>query len=184
MSAAPQIVCQVCFTQQDNAWDCVVCGSPLHDKPKHWAVPVQQVEGLELTRFEDGGNVSFERIPDLVLTSADDGIDPLPDELEGLELTRYGEVEVAAEIVPEFEATALVSSAPAAVAAALACRYCGTPWQEGTSVFCARCGMRVSSRVAPRAPALQTGQVSCRGCGMPDQVVGSLCRSCQQPIVS
>lgn len=184
MSAAPQIVCPVCFTQQDNAWDCAVCGSALHDRPKHWAVPVEQVQELEPTLFGDAGNVSLEPMPDLELTSADDGVEPLPDMLDGLELTRYDDVpEPLPDAVPAFEPTAIDAPAPAAVPGPVACRYCGTPWQAGMSVFCARCGMRVASRPAPAPVRADASAVrTCRGCGMPDQALGSLCKSCQQPI--
>lgn len=184
MSAAPQIVCPVCFTQQDNAWDCAACGSPLHERPKHWAVPVDPVEGLELTALGDGGNAAAEPMPDLEPTAADDGVEPLPEVLEDLEVTRYEDApEPLPEALPAFEPTALDTREAAAPAGPIACRYCGTPWREGSSVFCAGCGMRVSARAATRAPVGDADLRTCRGCGMPEQVLGTLCKSCQQPIV-
>ncbi len=186
--SAPQIVCPVCHTQQDNAWDCVVCGASLHDRPKHWAVPVQQVEGLETTRLDEAGNVALDRMPGLELTSVDDGIEPLPDGLEGLEPTHFEtqDVPVQTEPVPAFEATALDEKVAAPVPAAIACRYCGTSWQQGMSVFCGRCGMRVGAApgaAAKRLTAADGDLATCRGCGLPEQRVGSLCGSCQQPVI-
>lgn len=184
MSQQPQIVCQVCFTQQDNAWDCVVCGSALHDKPRHWAVPVEQVEGLELTALPDAGNVMMERLPGLETNSADDGVEPLPEVLEGLELTSYETPAVATAQLPDFEPTALDAPAAPVRPGATACRYCGTPWYPGGNIFCARCGMRVGS--APRAAREEEreGRAACQSCGLPDQPVGGACRGCQQKVIA
>src|SRR5690606_34338145 len=70
-----QIVCGVCGTRQENAWDCAVCGAALHDRPRHWQVPVEPLEGLEPTRIGDGGNVAAARLPDLMTTAIVDGVE-------------------------------------------------------------------------------------------------------------
>ena len=181
MSATQQIVCPVCFTQQPNAWDCAVCGAALHDKPKHWAVPVEQVEGLEITRFDDPGNLALEPMPGLERTGLDDGWEPLPEEVEGLEPTHFeASGPVVPEPIPTLEPTALAAPEGHAAPQGTSCRYCGTPWDPRGSVFCSRCGLRVHTR--PRQEAKMETGVTCPGCGMPDQESGSFCRSCQAPL--
>lgn len=184
--STPLITCPVCFTQQPNAWDCAVCGVGLHDKPRHWAVPLEPVEGLEITSLETAGNVAVEAMPDLETTALDDGVEPLPESVDELETTAFEPVQaLPPSYVPEFEPTALDAREPGAEAlAAVACRYCGTPWPPGSSIFCGRCGMRVGSRAPASSAAVEVGgEAACRACGSPGQPLGGLCGDCGQPVV-
>src|SRR5690606_31920898 len=128
--------------------------------------------------LEDGGNVALERMPGLELNGVDDGYEPLPEVLEGLELTSFAPVEAAPVPVLDLEPTALPAVGEVTPRGAAACRYCGTPWQAGRSIFCARCGMRVGEAPPPRADEAGERGV-CTGCGLADQPIGRACRACQ-----
>lgn len=179
MSSAPQIVCQVCGTRQDNAWDCAFCGSALHDKPRHWEVPVAPLPDLEPTAVGDGGNVAVPTMPDLEPTAVGAAPEPLPDWVPELEPTAFGEVgQVPVEPLPDVEPTAVAEPAtPAAAMGSTTCRYCGTPWAPGGSIFCGRCGMRVGLATQTVAAA-DEDSATCTSCGRQDQPIGGLCAGC------
>jgi len=96
-----------------------------------------------------------------------------------------GPVEVQAEVVADIEPTALAAGEPATAAATgdATCRYCGTPWRPGSSIFCARCGMRIPTQGAPRTEAASS-LTNCPGCGTPGQTVGARCSSCGQKVIA
>jgi hypothetical protein len=176
----PTIVCQVCETQQPNAWDCAACGAALHEKPRHWTIAVPPIEGLEGTRLTDAGNVVIERLPGWEPTeqNADAAIPDLP--LAGLEHTSF---EPAAEVaasapMPGFESHRLEPGGPSAPLSALACGACGTPWRPGASAFCERCGLRLSiPRARAGAPSAGTS-VACPACGVGNLAIGADCPRC------
>lgn len=178
-----QIVCGVCGTRQENAWDCAVCGAALHDRPRHWQVPVEPLEGLEPTRIGDGGNVAAARLPDLMTTAIVDGVEPLPERLEGLEPTSLSApVELPPDPLAELEPTAFAPAPLPAPRMGTICRYCGTAWEPGGSIFCARCGMRVGEPPARASAGGEAGRATCPGCGLPDQKVGALCSNCHERV--
>lgn len=173
----PQIVCRVCGTRQENAWDCAVCGRPLHERPRV-AVAVEPPPGFEPTRLNEDANVGVGTLPDLVPTALDDGGEPLPERFDLLEPTSFAAAEAPVEALPDLEPTAFAEvEVPAA--AQVVCRYCGTAWHEGQSIFCSRCGMRVGTRARRRE---EEAIVACRSCGARGQRPGRLCSHCLEPV--
>lgn len=184
--SAPQIVCPVCHTPQANAWDCVVCGGSLHDKPRHWAVPVEALSDFESTPFADPGSLPVEPLAGLEQTAfvGWEAASPLP--IEGLETTAY-EIsgEISLDVVPGLETTAFEPDGLPTPMLPVICRYCGTSWREG-SVFCGGCGVRVGSSQragAERASGERTESLACKACGAPGQASGSRCARCGHQVV-
>lgn len=180
--SAPQIVCPVCHTRQPNAWDCAVCGGSLHDKPRHWQVPVQPLEGLETTALSDPGQPAVELLEGLEITSfAGEGPIETAGPLEGLETTGWGEFgDGPVEALPDLEATSFVVDALPTPLLPTVCRYCGTPWREG-SIFCGGCGVRVATRGSDGDHA-GSATVTCKACGVLGQVPGRMCLGCGQQV--
>lgn len=195
--SAPQIVCPVCHTRQPNAWDCVVCGGSLHDKPRHWQVPVEALEGLETTALATEDPVGVERLEGLEITSLGGGGAPpeggVP--LEGLETTHFDggdlsfETDLAIDVVMDDDVLPLPGLEPTSFEAETlptpllptVCRYCGTPWREG-SIFCGGCGVRVTSLVRSSGEDSDPATTTCRACGTLGQVPGRLCIGCGQKV--
>lgn len=177
--SAPSIVCPVCHTQQPNAWDCVVCGGSLHDKPKHWQVPVAPLEGLETTALPDTGNLALDRLEGLEITSHTEAPPPaLGGRLEGLEPTGFETTafEGPGETLEALEPTSHGVEALPSPLLPVTCRYCGTPWREG-SIFCRGCGVRVTT--LQKAPeGAEPATVTCSHCGTLGQVPGRPCIGC------
>lgn len=147
------IVCQFCHSRQPNAWDCAVCGRPLHERPTSKGLETPALPDLEPTLQERGGEVGAVRVDGLETTSVvgEEGIGGVASNvaippLEGWEPTLVDDVPLAVpasdpELVLEF--TELADPEPPTARGALVCRYCATPGRSDGSRFCPRCGMRI-----------------------------------------
>ena len=195
MTTQPMIVCTFCETQQPNAWDCSNCGRPLHERPRNAPVPVEALAELEQTALPSAGNVALGAVEGLEATAMVDSkaiaVAPSGDPaVEATALVDSRAIATTPDAVPELERTRIDEDAPTALPTAIACRYCGTPWQGG-SRLCARCGMKVAVPAAllgakPAAgaarPADDGERVNCTSCGARNQVPGVMCSSCGQLI--
>ncbi|HWV39496.1 MAG TPA: hypothetical protein VN033_13585 [Vulgatibacter sp.] len=146
--SVPEIVCQFCHARQPNAWDCAHCGRPLHERPTLQGLQTPTLPELELHAF-DAGNVAVAQVEGLEPTAVVDEASPPPDlpagTLEGLEVTRVDDPgEVPTDFSIELEPTQVAEAEAPEERGPIVCRYCRTPWREGMSVFCVRCGMRIS----------------------------------------
>jgi len=143
------IVCQVCHTRQPNAWDCAVCGRPLHERSTAAGLVTETLPELELTSLGDGGDAHVPPVDGLELTALVDEGTEVPaaaGTVEGLEPTLIddpGEPPPLRDPELEIEPTPLAPIEAPTGRGPVVCRYCSTPWREGSSRFCPRCGMRV-----------------------------------------
>lgn len=146
--SVPEIVCQFCHVRQPNAWDCASCGRPLHERPTLQGLETPALPELELHAF-DAGNVAVAAVEGFEVTALVDDSAPPPDlppaTLEGLEVTLLDDPgAVPEDLSIELEPTQVADAEALEERGPVTCRYCGTPWREGMSVFCVRCGMRIS----------------------------------------
>lgn len=146
--SVPEIVCQFCHVRQPNAWDCAQCGRPLHERPTLAGLETHALPELELHAF-DAGNVAVPALEGFEVTALVDESAPAAwppaATLEGLEVTLLDDPgDVPADLSIELEPTQVADAEVFEERGPIVCRYCGTGWREGMSVFCVRCGMRVS----------------------------------------
>ncbi len=142
----PQIICPFCHSRQPNAWDCAVCGRALHERPTSQGLQVAPLPELELHRQADVGDVPDAPVDGLELTALADGSGGDAAALEGLEPTLLddgGNVALPQDPSLEIEHTQLDDGPMKLAPGPVICRYCGTPWRDGSSIFCARCAMRI-----------------------------------------
>jgi len=179
------ITCPLCEHQQEFGLECEACGKDLGALGALGPPPARDepLEGLE--RQELVGDVASEPLLDL-------------------ELTPYQRVEVAAEVTPELERTAVepVGEVPVEPMIDLShdrandtdprtpmeegpvtCRYCRhvQPPQR----LCERCGMSLPSRAvaAPSSASVRVPEVRarCRFCGAP-ALAGQRCGDCGREV--
>ncbi len=184
MADQPLIVCPVCETRQPNAWFCAVCGKALHALPKHLPVATPALEDLELTVVDPARvNVAVYPIEGLEATRhapVAAPADPIPE----VEPTILESPSLPAETLPGFEATGLAPSEEHTAYGPVTCKVCGTPWVQGTSRFCARCGVRLSipeeylGVAPPEVEAPTEERVTCPSCSARGQVPGGRCLAC------
>ncbi|AKU90496.1 hypothetical protein [Vulgatibacter incomptus] len=137
------IVCHFCHTRQPNAWDCAVCARPLHERPTLQGLVTETLPELELHAIGGGENVAATPVEGLEQTALVEHFGA--PQLEGLDgsLLEPTLLEAApalpVEMLPDLEPS--LTADPPAPKGPVVCRYCGTPWREGSSRFCARCAM-------------------------------------------
>jgi len=181
------IVCPVCEHQQAAGFECEVCGKELVPPAARPQAPmaVQRVEGLE-TRPERVGEVPVAPMPELAVSryrNVEVQVEAVPD----VEQTRQAAVgNVAVERLGELtEDRAAPVGAPTPVSAGpVTCRYCRNVQASG--VICDRCGMRLPVFAAPVVAGVAVSggvreQVRCRACGAP-AYTGERCTDCGHEI--
>lgn len=182
------MICPVCEHQQDFGVECEVCGKELGGIGDLGPPPIQleRIEGLEVTVPEPLGEVPVEKMGEL-------------------EVTRFAAVNVASDVTPDLDYTAMAPVGEVAVeqvdlsedrvpddgqrtalaTGPVACRYCRHVQASGS--LCERCGMKLP--VVNAEPAAIVGtmigssdtKARCRSCGAPAKA-GERCGDCGREV--
>lgn len=179
------MICPVCEHQQDFGLECDVCGKTLGGLEGLGPPPIREerVEGLEATLSQDVGDIAVERMGDLELSrfaNVDVAVQSIPD-VEPNRAAPVGNVaidrvaDLTVDRVPDDGQRTALPEGP------LTCRYCRH--QQISGAICDRCGMKLP-QVAP-PPLVVGGQlmnaddlkVRCRACGAP-ATAGKKCTDC------
>lgn len=179
------MICPVCEHQQAFGLECEVCGKVLGGLDGLGPPPVREerVEGLEATLSDAVGDVAIERMGDLELSRYADvqvAVQAIPDvepnraaDVGDVQVERIGDLTV--DRVPDDGQRTALPEGP------LTCRYCRNVQAAGA--MCERCGMKlpqviiVPQIIGGALLSAEDVKVRCRSCGAP-ATAGKKCSDC------
>ncbi len=185
------MICPVCEHAQDFGMECDVCGKAIGDLDGLGPPPVmqQRLEGLEVTRQDEVGEVAVERFGELEVTRFA-AVNVAPDQTPDVEHNGSGPVgEVAVERVPDLSEDRVPDDGQrtALQVGPVTCRYCRNVQASGS--LCERCGMKLPVITVAAEVGTITGKLlsnddlktRCRSCGAPAKG-GARCGDCGRDV--